>query len=76
MSCGSWELLPDDDGCAVINLFSASTRDVNSDSVDNISSASAHFEDEADILLTPLSDEECITVHSQLQHFAHGIDAK
>ena len=76
MSCGSWELLPDDDGCAVINLFSASTRDVNSDSVDNLSSASAHFEDEADILLTPLSDEECITAHSQLQHFAHGIDAK
>ena len=75
-SCGSWELLPDDDGCAVINLFSASTRDVNSDSVDNLSSASAHFEDEADMLLTPLSDEECITAHSQLQHFVHGIDAK
>ena len=28
------------------------------------------------MLLTPLSDEECITAHSQLQHFAHGIDAK
>ena len=27
------------------------------------------------MLLTPLSDDECISVHSQLQHFAHGMNA-